>query len=479
MKKILALIITAAIMCSIPGCGNKNEDKTNAGKGAEKLRVFFMDAKTPDVDLVSEKLSEITREKLGVNIEMVMFDTDYATKLPMLIATDEQMDICWTNSDGFEERARKGAYADITDLLKNTPKLYNLFDKDFWKGVSYNDRIYAVPTLKEMAEQWVCYAETDFLEANNIKIDENRTYSLKELETILAVLKNNPDRPGFEIGAKGQHDPMDILNHFDVITGSIVVNKETDKVENYYMSKEFEAYVKLMREWYDKGYIASDVATRNGYGQYKSGHKGITYAGYAPYNELLSKRYNNDIAVTPIKMTPAVISNTSTCGSAFAILEKCKDKEKAMKFLELWNTDSKVKNLITYGIEGKHYTLENGKVKQADDYLKHYLNQNWASGNEFIATLLVNEPDDKFEKYAEFNKSAEKSRVLGFKPDVTNINDKMLACSGAAAEFTGLLSCGAVEPDEYLPKLKKALESAGVNDVVKELQKQYDEWKNR
>ena len=116
------------------------------------------------------------------------------------------------------------------------------------------------------------------------------------------------------------------------------------------------------------------------------------------------------------------------------------------------------------------------KVEQVEGATSKYLNQNWASGNVFISKLYVGEPDDKWEKYDEFNKSATKSLTLGFFPEVKMINDKILACQGAAAEFTGLLSCGAVDPDEYLPKLKSSLEASGVNDVVEELQKQYDEW---
>ena len=476
MKKETKRILAGAMcltMLGVSGCGPKKGE--NADGENQKLRVFFMDSKTPDVDMVAEKVSEITREKIGADVEFVMLD-DYGTKLPMMIATDEPMDICWVNSDDLSERARKGAYADLTELLDTTPDLKALFEDDFWKGVTINGHIYAIPTKKEMAEQWVCYAEEDFLKQSNITIDPNKIYSFKELEPILEKLKETGTRNGFEIGAKGQHNAMHKLNYFDTITGDFVVDKKTNKVQNYYMTSQFEEYIRLMRDWYNKGYIASDVATRGGYKKEAGVTNGISYVSYAPYNEVQATKYNKGVAVTPIKMTPCVITNQSTCGSAFAVLEKCKNKELAMKFLELWNTDPDVKNLITHGIEGVHYNLVDGKVEQVEGATSKYLNQNWASGNVFISKLYVGEPDDKWEKYDEFNKSATKSLTLGFFPEVKMINDKILACQGAAAEFTGLLSCGAVDPDEYLPKLKSSLEASGVNDVVKELQKQYDEW---
>lgn len=474
MKKTAAFVMAAAMM-SMTGCGTDQAKSTK--ENGEKLRVFFMDAKTPDVDMVAEKVSEITREKIGVDVEFIMLD-DYSTKLPMMIATDEPMDICWTDSNNFAERVRKGAYADLTELLDDVPKLKELLPEDFWKGVSVDGHIYAIPTKKEMAEQWVCYAEEEFLKQNDIEIDKDKVYSLKELEPILEKLKETGTRNGFEIGAKGRHDPMHRINYFDVVQGDFVADKETGKIDNYYMTKQYEEYVRLMRDWYNKGYIASDVATRNGYDT-DSSKKGITYVSYAPYNEVQATKYNDNKPLTPIKMTPAVITNQSTCGSAFAVLEKSKNKEKAMKFLELWNTDPEVKNLITHGIEGVHYNLVDGKVEKVEGATSKYLNQNWASGNVFISTLYVGEPDDKWEKYEEFNLSAEEASTLGFVPETRSVNDKILACQGVAAEFAGLLSCGAVDPDEYLPKLRKSLEDAGVNDVSAELQKQYDEWKNK
>lgn len=109
MKKKTKRILAGAMcltMLGVSGCGPKKGE--NADGENQKLRVFFMDSKTPDVDMVAEKVSEITREKIGADVEFVMLD-DYGTKLPMMIATDEPMDICWVNSDDLSERARKGA----------------------------------------------------------------------------------------------------------------------------------------------------------------------------------------------------------------------------------------------------------------------------------------------------------------------------------------------------------------------------------
>jgi len=480
MKRCFTRIISVGLLlmlCTgIAGCSKQVDSSSEVKK--EKLKVFFQDNKAPDDDMVSEAVSKLVRERVGMDVEFVMFDAgSYSTKLPMMIATNEPMDICWTNLDNFAERVSKGAYADLTELLKTTPELYNLFEKDFWKGVSVKGKIYAIPTQKEMAEQWACYVETKFLNNMGVKIDPNKIYSLKDMEPILAELTKDGTRPGFMLNTSAVHNHMYELNYFDVIEGDLVLSKDTQKVENYYMTKEFEDYSNLMRNWFNKKYIASDVATRKNYDEYDSEHKGMHFVSYSPYNEILIQNYNDGVQFTPIMMTPGVISNSSTCGSTFAILEKSKHKEAAIKFLEVWNTDSKVKDTITYGIEGVHYNLVDGKIKQVSGVFDRYINQNWASGNNLISTLLVGEPDDKWKKFDEFNKKAMISNAFGFFPDTKDINDKILACKGVASEYTGLLSCGAIDPAEYLPKLKASLKSAGVDAVTAEIQKQYDEWK--
>ena len=62
-----------------------------------------------------------------------------------------------------------------------------------------------------------------------------------------------------------------------------------------------------------------------------------------------------------------------------------KNPEKAFKFIELVNTDKDLYNLICFGIEGKHYNLdENGRVVFNDQggYIPKAC---WKFGNQFNA----------------------------------------------------------------------------------------------
>ena len=476
LKRITALLCAAAMVGSFAGCGEKKEEADGG-----KLRIFFQDERKPDVDLVAKKVSEITKEKIGTEVEFVMYSAfEYADKLPMLLASNEQMDIGFDSMTmGFAERARMGAYWDITEALPNdAPELYNIFEnKEFLKEVTVDGKIYAVPTLKEVGEQWAMLVDSDFLKEANLDYSEDKVYEYKSLEPILKALKDR-NHLGFMIYKKGEHNPMYSLNYYDPIDSTYVVSKADKKtIQNYYMTPEFEEYAYIMRDWYNKGYIAGDVATLDDYENVNSDNAGAAYMSYAPLNETNYERVYEIDDMKVIKTTPVVMSNRSTCGSVFGIFEKSKNKEKALEFLQLWNTDPEIKNLITYGVEGVHYDMVGGKVQKREDASSKYFNQNWASGNVFISTLTTDEPDNKWELYKEFNKEAQIACTIGFYPDLTAVKDKVTACTAVENEFVGLLSCGAVDLKETLPKFRESMEKAGVNDVVAEIQKQYDEWK--
>ena len=477
--KIIAISIIGIILTTLfTGCGKtvqKNDPET------ETLRIFFQDVTTPDKGLVEQTLSELTKEKLGMKVEFVMFGPgEFSEKIPMLLASNEVMDIGFDAGWlGYVDRAKKDVYVDLTDPLKSTgKKLYDTIDPMLWKGATVNGRIYGVPTYKEIAEQWALFADEDVLVDNNI--DPESINKLADAEVILAALKKDPEKAGFMIRANDlAHISLNWQYYFDNVVDYFVINRNEGKtVLNYFFTDEYKEFVNLMRDWYNKGYISKDVATRDNYSEYAKTdvyNEGVRFTSYSPLSEIhLSTSYGKKMV--PLFVTPIVVTNNSTRGSMFGIYQKSKNQEKALEFLQLWNTEPSVKNLITYGIEGKHYDMVNNRAVRVKNVEKLYLNQNWATGNVFISHLQEDEPDDKYDRYKEFNSKAIEAVTLGFTPDTETINDRLTACSAVVKEYAPLLSCGVVNPDEYLPKFLTALENVGVEIIIEEIQKQFDEW---
>jgi len=476
--KVTSLAMAACLLfAGATGCKKEAAQENVSSSSSDTLKIFVRLKNRPDCQLVNQELSKITREKLGVDVE---FNFGYnSDKIALMLASNEQMDIGLDNYTTIIDRARQNAFVDITDKLKSDyQKLYNAIPEELWEGVKIDGRIYSVPTYKEFAESWVVCVDKSVIAENNI--DVSTMDELKDVEPILEALKKDPERAGFEIlSTSTTHMNLALKNKYDVITGEFVVKRDDPaKIVHFMETPEYKEYVYMMRDWYNKGYIAKDITTRTDYSSYhNAGKSGMTYIWHHPYAEITLGWTNNaDYEVIPV--APITKTNTSMMSTPFCIYSKSKNVDKSLEFLQLWNTEPAVKNMITYGIEGKHYDLVDGKIKRRDGALDLYKMDNAASGNMMISALLVEEPDDKYEQFKKFNEASIEASNLGFAPDNTAIKSKLAACTSVVEEYNPLLCCGAVDPEQYLNSMIEGLKSAGMEKVKEELQKQYDVWRS-
>ena len=88
--------------------------------------------------------------------------------------------------------------------------------------------------------------------------------------------------------------------------------------------------------------------------------------------------------------------------------------------------------------------------------------------------LTVDEKDGKWEKYLENVKSARESQLLGFTLNTDNLADKQAVIESVLAEYMPPLMLGFVEPESGIQQLNEQLEIAGIDEVLAEIQSQYD-----
>ena len=478
MKKILSLVLALAMVLSMGLIGAAQADNADV-----TLRIFLLEAPSPDTQMVSDELTKYVFDKLGFNIELVRTDS-YGSQLPLLLASDEQMDACfdagWMD---YYNRVRTGAYAELTELLKLTPKLVETIPDVFWEGAKVDGGIYGVSTYKETATNWGLFADKDFMDS--VGFDYNSVDEVADIEPLLAALKETGDRPGFMLTnatSPTQMVKIDMLHNFDMVAGdssymSVVRRDDPATILNYYATEEYKAFVTLMHDWYNKGYIADDVLTRTDYSEYTDNKKmGVYWLECAPLaDSAQSSQYGVNLFM--MQTTPALSETASATGSMFCIPAKSQYQEQAIKFLELWNTDSYVKNTICYGLEGVHYTVnDDGRITPVEDVSSKYNGQNWCTGNSMISYVLSTEPIDKWEQYKAYDANAVSSKTLGFAPDTTPVLDQIAMCQAAVVEYGNLLSLGVLDPEEYLPIFLDALNASGAEQIITEFQKQYDAW---
>ena len=74
------------------------------------------------------------------------------------------------------------------------------------------------------------------------------------------------------------------------------------------------------------------------------------------------------------------------------------------------------------------------------------------------------------------NKSAKKSKAIGFLFDTANIKTEYASINNVIAQFKNSMENGAMDPDKNLPQFISKLKAAGIDKIVAEKQKQLDEW---
>ena len=476
MKKLVSLVLSLCLLLSLCAFSAAEELPT--------LEVYMYGDDLPDTQKVGDAISEITAEKIGCRIHLNVVK-EFQKNMPLTMASNEQVDlVCDAASWNYWTFAKEGAYLDITDMLQTvTPNLYATLTSNMLEAAKVNGKIYGVPNYKDMSYQGGLWLEKKLADEQNIDLD--KVYTLEEIEPWLEALHNDPDHVNSTLmlfGTNFNFPKMAMNQYFSYVSqvdgfGVGIRRSEPDKIVNIYASQEYADYCKLMYSWYEKGYIVADVATRDSWGSYYTNGSGVGYGikvgQYVPLGEVSnSTAYGGDIVF--VKIGECHASASDILGATWCVASKSQYPEQALKFIELLDTDYQVQNLLAFGIEGEHYTLEDGKVKLADNYTERYASRTYLTGDLRVRALMVGESDDRNALYEAFNNEAALEPNTGFLPDTEAISGQIAASVNVINEYGKLLGNGAVDPDTYLPMFLSALEEAGFNEVINEIQAQYD-----
>lgn len=478
MKKLVSLVLALCLLLGVAAISFAEEMPTL------ELYLSYAPKTTPDNDKVFAEISKITAEKIGCKVHL---NIGKSTDMPLLMASNDQIDLlCDAASWNYVTFSQQGAYLDITDMLPTvTPALYAGLTENMLTAAKIDGKIYGVPNFKDMFLQSGVWIEKETTDALNL--DLTKHYTLTDLEPIMEYLAKDPVHANSNLMLHGTNYnfPKVAINETFAILGTLTGNglgvkrTEPDKIVNIFASPEYKVYVEQMWDWYNKGYIVSDVATVNSWGYYYTNGSGVGFgmkAGqYVPLGEVSnSTTYGGDIVFLNIGDCHA--SSADVLGAVWCIPQKSQYPEMALKVIELLNTDTQVQDLFAFGMEGVHYTREDGKVKLLDGAGDMYSVPTYMTGDVRARSLMVGETDDRNALYDQWNANAILEPITGFFPVTDTITGEIAACNNVIAEYAKLLGNGAVDPAEYLPLFLSALEEAGVNTVVAEIQRQYDQF---
>lgn len=499
-KFVSALLVGAMVFSSMfTGCGDtkvnesknsevaseKTNDDDQAEVGTEELEpvhlVLFMNQVAgADDEKIAAAINELEAVKaLNVTVEFktIAEGEDFFNKLDLELASgSDEFDIVvgeLTNS--YIERARNGAYADITDYVNAHQELVDALLPEHWEAATVDGSIYGVPTFKETTQDFGFYIPHSVVEEYNLDITD---LSIFDMEPVLEALVD-AGHETFMLTYNGMSALVNaaFFESYFRLSGwyATVSYDDPDTVVNYFATDRFKELCHMTKDWYDKGLIDKDVMTVENYSVETRDPDlhGLAWTCHAPLAEYaLSAAYGFDLDY--IQLTPttgAISADWSSCVNA-----KSKNIERAVDFLALWNTNSDVKNMITYGIEGEHYDLVDGCVDYTNypNHLDAWHAENARLGNMTISYPTVGMPEEGYGAYRTSFLTARKQINRGFALDKSSIANEVAACDAVTNEYMYLLASGlADDVDATIAEFLEKLEAAGMQKVIDEAQTQW------
>ena len=426
---------------------------------------------------------------------------DWNDKAINALQSGEKMDLIFTADwEGYGVEVAGGLLMPLDDLLEQYGQgIKETLPQTFLDGVKVNGVLYGIPTNKEL-----CVPEGLIINktaANaigwDVQPDDPTIKTTADLEPWLEKYKAAyPEKyPYLMDGQAGRWaDEPWCPDWAGMGSNSIAMkmakqeNGEFDEtIYSIFATPEQEEHIRLMYKWGKAGYISPDAALTSfdyngtfGRGDFLAFSQPLKGNGIKA-NEMYAANHTTDFECVEITLQPKYVVTTHAGGSMFGIPVTCKNPEAAMKYLNLMHSDATLVNLMLFGAEGVNYTKVNDQQVELTDQNWYGVHGGaWTVGNTKLQYVLTSEDPEKNALLQSYADDAIPTASLGFRFVKDNVADQIAAVDSVVSEMANPLMCGQVDPDDPalgIEALKTALTDAGMDEIIAEVQTQYDAWK--
>jgi putative aldouronate transport system substrate-binding protein len=396
-KKILFVGLAAAMVLIVAACGNSNtggdktaapaapaasDVKTEGNQAVEKEKPFPISIMIPlyQPELPSDVVKSILEEKTNTKLDFQWVpQADRDQKLQIHMATNKFPTVVIAHLQAFKNAANTGQFWDIEQYLSEFPNLSQL-DPAVINNTRVGGKVYGLYQERPLSRQGVFYRK-DWADKLGVKTP---TTTDELFDMFYQFTHNDPD-------GNGKPDTIGLADRGDLVYGAFktigsyfgVPNNwgvQDGKLAPEFMFPEYKQNMEFFKKMRDAGIINQDFPVTSKTDQqamFTSGKAG----GYLGAMNDVETFYNVMVEINP-DVVLDVHNRVAAPGKeprVWAIpgfgdlfmfpkqsIPTEDDLRKVLAFFDELMAPE-LANLISYGLEGTHYTLDNGNVIVTED----------------------------------------------------------------------------------------------------------------
>jgi len=440
-------------------------------------------ADTEDLKMVEEEINKIVREQLGVEVELKVISQNFKDKVNLMLAGKEQVDVLCVTNKIYMELYIDGQLSELGTLLEEYGQgIIDAVGIDNINACKIDGKLYGLANNRDYAAGWDSYMlRKDILVKYGLKKEDIK--SIKDLEKIYdMLLEKEPDIiPVSPDGTMLSNCELtDGINSFPA--GGHLNYGQNENIVNIFETEEYMERLKQARRWYLKGYMGENILnnTKNIIERVQSG-KLFSYIVRGKPGIEVQESIDCGREMVIVQFGKNAISYNSMAAFPWVISKNTISEEKSMQLLNLMYTNEDIMNLLSYGIEGVHYVkTDDGHITFPDGVTTNiFTSTAWKMPNQYITYVWEGNPLNLWDEMDQHNKSAIQSCEIGFNFDVSSVSAQYLELESIYNQYKVILENGLVDPEEGLDEMLRELKSKGLDDVIKEKQRQFNKWRSQ
>lgn len=510
-KIMMVLLVAALVSAMLAACSSNNKNNSGTSKAgtaanapnnteaAETAENTALDpyeitmalpvfgAVPADMDEVVAEVNKITKAKINATVNILPISIgSYVQQMNLMHSGGEKLDLSFTFASGglYASSVATGKLLVLDDLLKEHGQgVIEAVGEDFVYVPQIDGKLYGIPTVDVFAKGLAIYMRQDLVDKH--KIDVSAIKTLDDVEKVFKTIKDNEPKMIPLSSTKGNSSVASFKN-YDDLGDRLGVLPDYDnglKIVNLFETQDYADQLDRIHRWFKAGYINKDASTTT---QQASAllKAGTAFSLITAYNHTSKGNLENETGykLAEVELIPPYSTTADAMSGLWTIAQHSQNPERAMMLLNLMYTDKDIANLLTWGIEGKHYVMASDTQAGFPEGLDagsvgyNLKNIDWIMGNPTLSYLSTSNDPNQNEMAKEFKAISIRSKALGFLFNEEPVKSEGIAIRNVIEQYTGILDTGTVDPGKKLKEFNDKLKAAGLEKYIAEKQKQLDTW---